>query len=297
MPTPRYEYRYRKPQRRHFRLRWLILFVLLAALISYPFIEPGLLTVQEHTYAVKNLPVNLRNLRIVFASDFHQCAWFSQERVDETVQMINDLDADIVVLGGDYAMDSDGAIRFFETLPHIQARLGVFGVPGNHDRTVPDNNLRLLVSQMKECGITPLVNSVSRVKVGQSYVHLAGVDDFYNGFPDVAGVASQVQADDFVIFAGHTPDLIPDMLKARSADNDTHWYDLALFGHTHGGQINFWGYTPFSNLAPEVSARYLTGWMEENRAAILVSNGVGTSVAPIRLFARPQIHVITLKAR
>ena len=29
MPTPRYDYRYRKPQRRHFRLRWLILFVLL----------------------------------------------------------------------------------------------------------------------------------------------------------------------------------------------------------------------------------------------------------------------------
>ena len=36
---------------------------------------------------------------------------------------------------------------------------------------------------------------------------------------------------------------------------------------------------------------------EESRAAVLVSNGVGTSGAPVRLFAPPQVHLITLKAR
>ncbi len=41
----------------------------------------------------------------------------------------------------------------------------------------------------------------------------------------------------------------------------------------------------------------MSGWLEENRAAVLVSNGVGTSVAPLRLMATPQIHLITLKAR
>jgi len=41
----------------------------------------------------------------------------------------------------------------------------------------------------------------------------------------------------------------------------------------------------------------MSGWLEENRAAVLVSNGVGTSGAPVRLFARPQIHLITLKSR
>jgi predicted MPP superfamily phosphohydrolase len=133
--------------------------------------------------------------------------------------------------------------------------------------------------------------------VGQTYVYLAGVDDFNNGFPGVPGVASQVSSSDFVIFAGHTPDLLPDMLKAKSADGKAHWYDLALFGHTHGGQVNLFGYSPFFNLSPQVGSRYLTGWLEENRAAILVSNGVGTSGAPLRLFARPQIHLVTLKAR
>ena len=44
------------------------------------------------------------------------------------------------------------------------------------------------------------------------------------------------------------------------------------------------------------SGRYWRGWYEANRAKILVSNGVGTSVVPMRLFAKPQIHLITMLA-
>ena len=293
----RYEYRYRRPQRRRIRIRYLVLPLLLLVMLVYPFWEAGTLKVMEHTLQVSGLPANLKNLKIVYASDFHQGSWFPQSRVNEVVAQINALSPDIIVLGGDYAQDSASAIDFFRDAPAFQARLGVFGVAGNHDRTEPESNLNLLIAQMKAAGVVPLVNSVSRMKVGQSYVYIAGVDDKNNGFPDVAGVASQVYADDFVIFAGHTPDLMPDVLKARSADNDSHWFDLALFGHTHGGQISFLGHTPFAKLSPEVGARYLSGWMEENRAAVLVSNGVGTSGLPVRLFAPPQIHLITLKSR
>ena len=293
----RYQYKSRKPQRRHFRVKWLLWTLLFVAAPAYPFMEATLLTVDEHTVTVKNLPANLKNLKIVFASDIHQCVWFSQSRVNELIKTINGLGADIVILGGDYADDSDGAIAFFKNAPPIQARLGVFGVVGNHDRTEPESNLSLLVAEMKNYGCLPLVNNVSRVKLGQTYVYIAGVDDFYNGFPDVAGVASQVKADDFVIFAGHSPDLMPSVLAAKGGDGDNHWFDLALFGHTHGGQVSFLGHTPFANLSPEVGSRYLGGWLEENRAAVLVSNGVGTSGAPVRLFAPPQVHLITLKAR
>jgi len=124
-----------------------------------------------------------------------------------------------------------------------------------------------------------------------------GVDDLYYGDADVGGVACQVKESDFVIFAGHNPDLMEEMLKARGSDGDNHWFDIALFGSTHGGQINFFRKTPFYQLRPKEGARYLSGWLEENRASILISRGVGTSYFPIRLFARPQIHLITLKGR
>lgn len=294
---PRYEYKYRKPQRRHFPFRWLLLAVVLGALLAWPFLEAGRLEVEEHTLNVTNLPSNLRNLKIVFASDIHQCAWFPRERVEALFRTINALSADIIILGGDYATDSDSAIEFFRDMPSLQARLGIYAVVGNHDRTVPESNLSVLIRQMQDSGVNPLVNTVSRARVGQANVVLAGVDDYYNGFPDVAGVASQVYADEFVIFVGHTPDLMRDVLAAKGADGDNHWFDLALFGHTHGGQINLLGHSPFSNLSTEVGARYLSGWREENRASVLVSNGVGTSVLPVRLFAQPQVHLITLKSR
>lgn len=293
---PRYEYRYRRPQRRKLHLGWLLVALALAALIAYPFVEPTVISIEEHTLQVRNLPSNLKNLKIVFASDMHQGPWFSQQRVNEVMTTINNLNADLVILGGDYANDSEGAIEFFKNMPDVYARLGVYAVLGEHDRTEPDGSLAVLVKQMQDRNIVPLVNDISRAKVGQNYIYIAGADDFTNGFPDVAGIASKVYADDFVIFAAHSPDLMPDVLKARSIDNDNHWFDLALFGHTHGGQVNVMGYTPFAQLSPEVGSRYLSGWLEENRAAVLVSNGVGTSVLPVRLFAPPQVHLITLKA-
>ena len=296
-PMPKYRYRYRKPQRRHFPLRLALLALALLARCVYPFIEAAMLTVDKHTVQVANLPANLKNLKIVYATDIHQGRFFSQSRVNELVKTINGLSADLVILGGDYAEDSDGAIAFFENLPSLSARIGVYAVLGNHDRTEPESNLSVLIGTIKGRGIIPLVNNVAAVKRGQTYFYIAGVDDYYNGYPDIEGVASQVKSSDFVIFAGHTPDLLPDMLKARSSDGDNHWFDLALFGHTHGGQISFLGKSPFFNLKTDVGPRYMSGWLEENRAAVLISNGVGTSGAPVRLFARPQIHLITLKSR
>ena len=298
MARSRYQYRYRKPQRQHeFNPKLFLLSVLLIALLVYPFIAATQLSTDEHTVYVSGLPANLKNLKIAYASDFHKCAWFSQSRVNEVIKQLNGLNADIVILGGDYAEDSDGAIEFFENAPALHARLGVFAIVGNNDRTEPESNLNKLQNAIKSYGATPLVNDISRVKLGQTYVYIAGVDDYYNGFPKVSEVARQVSADDFVIFAGHTPDLMKDVLAAHGSDGDNHWFDLALFGHTHGGQVKLFTWSPFSNLRTDVGARYLSGWLEENRAAVLVSNGVGTSRFPVRLFAPAQIHLITLKSR
>lgn len=114
---PKYHYRYRKPQRRHFPIRLTLVALALLALCIYPFIEATMLTVDKHTVQVANLPANLKNLKIVYATDIHQGRWFSQSRVNELVKTINSLSADLVILGGDYAEDSDGAIAFFENRP------------------------------------------------------------------------------------------------------------------------------------------------------------------------------------
>lgn len=294
---PKYQFRYRKPPRRRVSRRVLLVALVVLAALAYPFGEAYFLRVDNYTAYIPDLPANLKNLRIVYASDIHMGSTYPQGRVNELIKTINGQSADLVLLGGDYAQDSAGAIAFFQNMPKIQARLGVFGVLGESDRTPPEGNLALLVKAMTAAGVAPLVNSTARIKMGQIYLYLSGADDIRAGEPDVQSLASQVSADDFMIFLGHNPDLLLSALKATGKDGDNHWFDMALFGHTHGGQVTLLGLPLIPSFIPDLGDRYLRGWLEENRASILVSNGVGTSYFPVRLFAPPQIQVITLKPK
>ena len=292
----RHQYKYRKPPRRRIRFSRIFIALALVAALAYPFWEASRLTVDERTVRIPGLHANLRNIKVAFVSDIHYGPFFSEARIHELINRINTLSADIVILGGDYATNASDAITFFKIAPSIQARLGVFGVVGDTDRDESGGNVSQLIAEMKNYGCLPLTNNVASIKVGQTNLYVAGVDDYYLGSPDIASVASQVGRDDFVILVAHTPDILPQAFAAKGKGGDTHWFDLALFGHTHGGQVTVLGRSLMPGRTPLVAKRYLTGLWEENRASILVSNGVGVSDLPIRLFAPPQIHLLTLKS-
>lgn len=293
---PRYTYGKRR-KRINLRIigRYAVVLLALAAVLAIAYASTLTVQVAEHELRIADLPDNLKNLRIVFLSDIHQGPWFSQKRVDQLIAQVNELSADIVIFGGDYAQDAQSAISFFQTLPEVSSRLGTYAIAGDKDRSDEDGSLALLLAAMKNKGITGVVNSVEPIKLGKSYVYVAGADDYAKGYPKMDKVASQVREEDFVIFAGHSPNLLPAVHDARDQDGNSHWYDLALFGHTHGGQINLFGYTPLRKLRTEMGRHYQSGLLAENRAYILVSNGVGTEYVPLRLFAAPQVHLIVLK--
>lgn len=284
--------RYRHRRRSGCLMR-LLVFLLLLVLLAYPFAEPFMLETESVSLSSADLPQDIGQLRLVYLTDIHAGPFFSQSRVDDLISSVNRLNADLVLLGGDYANDSDGAIDFFKSLPRINSRYGVYAVLGNHDRTVPEGNLSLLKAAMVSAGVTPLINDVAGVRIGSSTIYLAGIDDIENGWPDLTSVASQVKQEDYVIFLSHNPGIIPDAHKATDTSGRHMWFDLGLFGHTHGGQIAFVG--DLLNIS-NVESRYLKGWLVENRTNLLISRGVGTSTLPIRLGNRPQIHLITVKS-
>lgn len=283
----------RKRRLRLFSFSRLITLIILVFLIGYPFYEAYHLQTDNVTLKVSELPQDLNNLRIAYISDIHMGFMYPEARVDALIDTINRLNADLVLFGGDYADDSDGAIAFFQRLPRVNARLKVAGVVGNHDRTIPESNLSRLQDAMVAANVIPLVNNVLTIPIGETKIILAGIDDINNGHPDIAGVAKMVSRDDFVIFLSHSPEAIPAALQATDKDGHGRWFDLALCGHTHGGQVTFLG-QPLLSEFKKVPGRYLSGWIEENRTPILISNGVGMAYLPIRLFAPAQIHLITL---
>ena len=279
------------PKRRSGCLMRLLVFAVLLLIIAYPFIEPRMLETDIVSLSSTDLPSDIRQLRIVYLSDIHAGFYFSQSRVESLIQRVNAANADLVLLGGDYATDSDTAIEFFRHLPRINSRYGVFAVMGNHDRTIPESNLTHLRSAMYNAGVTPLVNEVVPIRIGQSSIYIAGVDDVNNGWPNLSAVASQVRQEDFVIFLSHSPEIISSAMSATDMNGRRGWFDLGLFGHTHGGQIAMLG--QFLGIS-KVEGRYEQGWLRENRSDLLISRGVGTSVLPIRFLRRPQIHQITV---
>jgi predicted MPP superfamily phosphohydrolase len=71
-------------------------------------------------------------------------------------------------------------------------------------------------------------------------------------------------------------------------------FDLALCGHTHGGQIALpWG-APVFVPGGSLNRRYHRGRYEVGGTrprTLLVSRGVGCSTLPVRLFAAPEVHL------
>ncbi len=115
----------------------------------------------------------------------------------------------------------------------------------------------------------------------------AGLDDPIWGAPDAA--AALEGADEIRIVLMHAPDGLLNL-------GDRH-FDLALCGHTHGGQIHLpWG---DAIVVPHgvLSRRHVAGFYrlgKQGERALLVSRGIGCSTVPIRLFAHPEVHLLTV---
>ncbi|MFN8967247.1 MAG: hypothetical protein ACK5XR_00570 [Pseudanabaena sp.] len=59
-----------------------------------------------------------------------------------------------------------------------------------------------------------------------------------------------------------------------------------LSGHTHGGQLSFFGIAP---ILPPRSGKYVSGWYQNNAIFLYVSRGLGISILPIRIGSVPEI--------
>lgn len=286
-------------QRRSRRSRRLLIvtLILLAIVFFYPFLESRLLFLQTQRTQLQadDLPMEANNLRIVYLSDIHYGFWFSDSSLNRLIARINALRPDLVLFGGDYASDHQTALRFFQkmqTMEKIRSRYGVFGVIGEADRGESDFDLNELTEAMANADVQPLVNQVVPVNIGSGRIYIAGVDDVLTGKPDLKSVSRSVSARDYVIFLSHNPSVIPDAQLVTDSSGNLGWFDLGLFGHTHGGQMTF--FSPLLGIAEDVPDRYRAGWMKENRVDLLVSRGIGTSVLPLRLFCFPQIHYIEI---
>ena len=253
----------------------------------YPFYLAGQLDLTEEEYFSASLPEAFDGLKVAFASDIHFGPLFHREEADRLIDRLLSFKSDLILLGGDYGNKLSNSTAFFEYIPAFSPMTPVLAVLGNHDYGKPGESLEPLFDAMRKKNVIPLVNKAHFIIRENSQLAILGPDDIKCGNPDLKSLKIAAQAADFSIFLPHSPDIIP---LAQEAGLD---YHLAVCGHTHGGQIVLFGRSLHSSSS--YRDRFRTGWVKENGRDILVSNGVGTSILPMRLGTRPQIHKITLR--
>ena len=255
----------------------------------YPLYQAAQLDTVEEIYASPLLPPAFDGWKAAYVSDIHYGALLKEDRVRALVERVNGWQADVILLGGDYGENALGAVEFWQMKPGFRAKTCVAAAMGNHERTPPEGSLDRILAAMRADGVTPVVNGAAVIRRGDAALALASTDDFFNGEPDLIKTKAACEGADFTIFFPHNPDILPETYLMPGGP----FFQLALCGHTHGGQVTVLGRAVKSSSV--YGNRYRSGWYRENGVDILVSNGVGTSALPVRLGAQPQVHLITLR--
>jgi predicted MPP superfamily phosphohydrolase len=125
-----------------------------------------------------------------------------------------------------------------------------------------------------------LIDQTANIAIKGREFKIVGLDDFTAGKPKTS-LMQRLTSDPTTIVLQHSPGLFH-----RTSDiiND----QICLSGHTHGGQVTFFGKALWT---PPGSGDYLAGWYQASECRLYVSRGLGTSILPIRFGARPEIAV------
>ncbi len=259
----------------------------------------------KETIKLPNLPKDFGGFKIVQISDMHLGSWTLRKPLEQAVEMINEMDADIVLFTGDlvnYATKE--AFRFEEILKRIKASKGIFAILGNHDYgdyvqwssvEAKQENMDELYAFFDRVGWKLLNNENHIFKSSSGNLALIGVENWGANprFPklgDIDKALEGTEKSDAKILMTHDP---------------THWekviipegYDigLSLSGHTHGFQFGIeipgikwspakWMYKNWAGLyRDETSGNYL-----------YVNRGIGSIGYPGRIGILPEITLIEL---
>lgn len=269
---------------------------------SGPGVAPALLAVLLLSACASSLPASIEDrrydiggtpdvLRVVHISDLH--ARFFSSLDAELLRRVAALAPDLILITGDTVTKAAD----YPTAERIVAGLGE-GVPklavrGNWDLKADKDAGRLAALFAAHSGRL-LVNEYALVEIKGVKLLVYGADDMISGgfLAPAAGdllprAASEAPAAVFLLC--HEPAFVDGLDRAILDMKGIY----AFSGHTHGGQVTFFG-APVPGTLPAYSGRYVSGEYRVGSLRLFVSRGVGTSRLDFRFMARPDVMIYEL---
>ncbi len=238
---------------------------------------------RRYTVRVPGLPPDLEAYRIAHLSDLHIGNFFGTRDLEKWARTVDRVRPDLVVLTGDLVdAGAHGLETLCKELDRFRAPDGVYACPGNHDALTTRSDYWDCIAAG---GVVPLRNRGVYLSRRASPIYLAGVDDVWQGLEDTAQALSEWNGTSVCILLAHDPILEQAAVSRRVT--------LALFGHTHGGQVAVPGF-PAWNLSMRAYP-HGGGLRQVGRTWIHISRGLGTAGIPVRVGAAPEITVLELR--
>ena len=230
------------------------------------------------------LPVGHPGYHIFFVSDVHLGSIRGQQSLQRLLTLVRQKEFDLVLFGGD-TLDEDVAPVISQNLGKqllsIQCKLGVYGIPGNHEYI---GGIGPALDYLRSHGMTILTDE--SVKPDDHLLLIGRTDRDITRFtgykrkalPDL--IRNQ-QEKEFTILLDHQPFHLEEAANAG--------IDLQLSGHTHNGQL--WPFNLITRKIYEVSA----GTLMKGDTHFIVSAGFGTWGPPVRIGTTPEAWEIEIK--
>ncbi len=230
--------------------------------------------------------------KIIQLSDIHAGSFISNEPFAKAIEIIQSFKPDIIVITGDFVNFHPRELKIiYSELSKLQANHGVFGCLGNHDHYMSEDEHKILISLLRESGINLLINENSKIKIGNSYIQIIGIDNinFRTHFGDFSKAMIGVEKEYPSILLCHDPTNWDRYVRNRLD------VDLMLSGHTHGGQV---GIELFGQYLSPVRIVYKqwAGLYRDGNQYLYVNRGLGVVGPPVRVDMPPEITLIELNS-
>lgn len=260
------------------------------------FLEPNHPVLNRVEIHLRRLPDAFDGFTIAQLSDFHYDPEFSITPIRISVEMVNQLQPDLVVLTGDFVTTpffahsrhgsleraADEAEPCGALLNKLKSKFGVMTVIGNHDGNCGADRVRAI---LRSQGLPVMFDVSLPIERDGKKLWIAGLDDNPDD-SDLIVALKKVPVDEPVVVLIHEPDTADFVSKYP--------VDLQLSGHSHGGQVRLPLVGPL--YLPELARKYPSGLRKVGGLTLYTNIGIGTMGIPVRLNCPPEVTLFTLRA-
>lgn len=212
-----------------------VMIVVFSLWCVYSWANPTDIRLTEYTYKTDKVS---QDYKILFISDSHYGAVQDKEVLKRTLNEIDSVDADIVILGGDIVergTSYEDAQEVFKMFGSLSNKFGVFYVYGNHDYEMYERTKVCskdeFIGMLMDNGIQLLCEDAACLN---NDIMLIGRDDLSH-VP--VGIRERVSSVTNIEFMECYYKIVVDHQPINMIENSEDGVDMQISGHTHAGQI------------------------------------------------------------